>query len=51
MNAALYSGVILAERESSFVLHAQHKNDASRWLTHWIPAVARMTAQSCEVTR
>ena len=31
-------------RESSVVVRAQHNNDASRWLAHWIPAVARMTA-------
>ena len=42
--ATLYPGVILAQRESSVVVRAPHKNDASRWLTNWIPAVARMTA-------
>ena len=36
--------VIFAKRGSSVVVRAQHNNDASRWLTHWIPAVARMTA-------
>ncbi len=51
MKAAFYPGVILAKRESSVILHAQHINDTSLWLTQWIPAVARMTAESCEVTR
>ena len=44
MGESLQCAVILAKRESSVVVRAQHNNDASRWLTHWIPAVARMTA-------
>ena len=36
--------VIFAKWGSRFVIRAQYKNDASRLLTHWIPAVARMTA-------
>ena len=42
-NKSFHTAVILAQRESSVVVGAQHNNDASRWLTNWIPAVARMT--------
>jgi hypothetical protein len=44
MREIFQPAVILAQRESSVVVRAQHKNDASRWSTYWIPAVARMTA-------
>ena len=44
MGESFQCAVILAKRESSVVVGAQHNNDASRWLTQWIPAVARMTA-------
>jgi hypothetical protein len=46
MAESLQPAVILAQRESSVVVRAQHKNDASRWSTYWIPVVARMTAMS-----
>ncbi len=44
MGESLQYVVILANRKSRVVARAKHKSDASRVRTHWIPAVARMTA-------
>ena len=46
MDECCRCAVILSKRESSVVVRAQHNNDASRFFTHWIPAVAGMTASA-----